>query len=107
MYALVVRFDVHPQRLSDFDELTARTVREIIAHEPGTLTYLPTIVTGAPASRVFFEVYASEAAFRAHEEQPHVRRFLADRTEMLESFRVEFLTPVPDVPVVARTTVAE
>ena len=32
-----------------------------------------------------------EAAFAAHEEQPHVRRFLSAREPMLESVRVERL----------------
>ncbi|WP_063824947.1 hypothetical protein [Nocardia pseudovaccinii] len=33
------------------------------------------------------------AAFEEHERQPHTRRFLDQRGEYVESFRVEFLAP--------------
>lgn len=91
MFALVVRFQVLPARLTEFDELVRRTVEAIVLHEPGTTTYLPTRVDGDPAARVFLEVYVDEAAFADHESQPHIRHFLAERASMLESVRVERL----------------
>jgi quinol monooxygenase YgiN len=94
MFALVVRFQVRPERLAEFDELTRRTLAAIAIHEPGTTTYLPTRVDGDPAARVFLEVYVDEAAFVQHEGQPHVRRFLAEREPMLTSVRVERLRAV-------------
>lgn len=94
MYALVVRFDVLPERLRDFDRLAADTIELITANEPGTLTYVATGVEGESTARVFIEIYADKTAFVAHEEQPHVQRFLAEREPMLASLRVERLTPV-------------
>lgn len=95
MYALVVRFEVRPESVAAFDRLVAQTLEEIREYEPRTLTYLPTAVVDAPASRVFIEVYEDEAAFVEHERQPHVRHFLQAREPLLESVRVERLTEVP------------
>ena len=94
MYALVVRFDVLPDRLTDFDRLVAETVDQITAHEPGTLTYVSTGVEGDDAARVFIEIYRDEEAFTSHEAQPHTQRFLIEREPMLASMRVERLRPV-------------
>lgn len=97
MYALVVRFDVLPDRLKEFDRLVAATIDEITAHEPGTLTYVSTGVEGDDNARVFIEIYADEDAFAAHEAQVHTQRFLIERESMLASMRVERLRPVDPV----------
>lgn len=94
MYALVVRFDVLPERLKDFDRLAADTIDLIMANEPGTLTYVSTGLEGEATARVFIEIYADVAAFAAHEGQAHTRFFLRERQPMLASVRVERLTPV-------------
>ena len=91
MFALVVRFRVRPDRLVDFDDLVRLTLAGIAAHEPETLTYLPTRVEGDDTGRIFIEIYADEAAFAVHEAQPHVQHFLSARAPMLESVRVERL----------------
>lgn len=96
MLALIVRFQVRPDRVDEFDTLVRLTLAGIAAHEPGTLTYLPTRVEGDEAARIFVEVYTDEAAFAAHEEQPHVRHFLSERASMLESVRVERLHDLDD-----------
>ena len=91
MFALVVRFDVVPERVTEFDELVRITLASITALEPGTLQYLPTRVDGDPSARVFIEVYRDEEAFAAHEAQPHVQHFLREREPMILALRVERL----------------
>ena len=94
MFALVVRFDlINEQAAAMFDALVAKTGELIETEEPGTLLYAVNRVDDAPLSRVFYEVYADRAAFDAHEQSDHVRHFLDQREQYIESFRVEFLTP--------------
>lgn len=94
MFGLVVRFDLKDQAAAEaFDALVAETAEGIKSSEPGTLLYAVNRVEGAPLSRVFYEVYADQAAFEAHETTPHVKRFLAERERYLAGVRVEFLTP--------------
>jgi quinol monooxygenase YgiN len=95
--ALVVRFDLPDQETArQFDQLTADAVAQITSKEPGTLMYVTHVLTGEPLSRLFYEVYADEAAFQEHERAPHVRDFHARKNPLLVGeARVEFLTPGP------------
>jgi quinol monooxygenase YgiN len=94
MFALVVRFYLRDQGAAEgFDRLVAETAPLIKSEEPGTVVYLVHGVKDAPLSRVFYELYADRAAFDAHEGQPHVKRFLAEREQYLTGVRVEFLDP--------------
>jgi quinol monooxygenase YgiN len=92
-FGLVVRFTVKAGREADFDSLTAETVAEVRRAEPDTLLYLCHQVVGRPGVRVFYELYRDRAAFDAHEAQPHVRRFLAEREPLLDRTDVDFLAP--------------
>jgi quinol monooxygenase YgiN len=93
VFALVVRFEIYPDAVDAFDRLMAETVPAIRADEAGTQVYVCCRVADAPASRLFMEIYADRAAFEAHERTPATMRFLAERTSMIASQRVEFLTP--------------
>lgn len=101
-FALVVRFNVRLGAETAFDDLVAQTAEAIREREPGTLVYACHQVSGSPQQRVFYELYRDRAAFDAHEEQPHVKHFLAARDALLDSFEVDFLTlndgktPMPD-----------
>ena len=94
MFALVVRFELRPEAVDDFDSLTSRTLAGIRADEGGTLLYVAARIADAPCSRVFMEIYSDRDAFDTHEQSSHTRRFLAERETMIESFRVEFLEPI-------------
>ncbi|MFE4970948.1 putative quinol monooxygenase [Kitasatospora sp. NPDC056651] len=91
-FALVVRFVAHDATAARaFDRLAEAALEGIRAKEPGTLLYLNHTVPDEPNVRLFYELYADHAAFEEHERQPHVRRFLAERGQYLESFEVTFL----------------
>lgn len=93
MFGLVVRFDLRDETAAAaFDDLVAST-GEGIKEEPGTVLYAVNRVEGEALARVFYEVYSDRAAFDAHENTPHVRRFLAEREQYITATRVEFLTP--------------
>ena len=92
MFGLVVRFDLKGGSGQDFDKLTEETVTGIRATEPGTLVYACHEVEDDPDARVFYELYQDRSAFDAHEQQPHVRRFHAEREQyMAAAPRVEFM----------------
>jgi len=93
-YGLVVRFHLKPGAAEGFDQLVSETVPEIAKHEPGTLIYTVHSVEGETDQRIFYELYADRAAFEAHEEQPHTKRFLAARGQYLSSYDVDFVAPI-------------
>ena len=93
MFGLSVRFTCKDaDNAAGFDSLVAETVPQIRQHEPGTLIYAVHSVEGRPLERIFYELYRDRAAFDAHEEQGHTRRFLAEREQYLAAKTVDYLT---------------
>ncbi len=97
MLGIAVRFDVLDEQAGEeFDRLTEIAVGRIRAREPGTIVYATHRVKDDALARVFYEVYADEAAWQAHEDAPHVREFHAAKDPLLSRPpRVEFLIPAP------------
>ncbi|MEU2428634.1 antibiotic biosynthesis monooxygenase [Streptomyces sp. NPDC007861] len=94
-FGLVVRFTLKGETAATaFDALCVATLRGIASLEPGTLIYVSHVPEGEPLVRVFYELYADRAAFKAHEEQPHTQRFLAERGQYLSDVEVTFLNAV-------------
>ncbi len=90
-YGLVARFTIKPGSEPAFDDLAAAILDDVRASEPDTLVYACHSVEDDPQARVFYEVYADEAAFRRHEAQEHTRRFLNAREPLLDRTDVAFL----------------
>lgn len=97
MIGLVVRFDLPDEDSARlFDRLTEEAVAEIAAKEPGTLMYITHLIAGEPLSRLFYEVYADEVAFQAHEQAEHVISFHSRKNPLLAGEpSVRFLTLGP------------
>ncbi|MEU2438525.1 antibiotic biosynthesis monooxygenase [Streptomyces rubradiris] len=94
-FSLVVRFTLRDEKAAaGFDELCARTLEGIKASEPRTLAYVIHTPEGEPLVRVFYELYADRAAFDAHEDQSHTKRFLAEREQYLAGVEVTFLDAI-------------
>ena len=100
MIGIVVRFDVHDEAAAtEFDGLTAAVVEQIRTEEPGTLVYATHRVRGEALARVFYEIYADDAALQAHEDASHVQRFHALKERLLAGPpRVELVVPGPGKP---------
>jgi quinol monooxygenase YgiN len=90
-FVLVVRFTVRPGAGEPFDRLVRATVEKIRANEPDTLIYACHTVPAQPQQRIFYELYRNRAAFDAHEQQPHVKAFLAERDQFVANTEVDFL----------------
>ena len=65
--------------MADFDRLAEQTAEEVRTREPDTLVYVIHLVPNAPMQRIFYEIYRDRAAFDSHENQPYMKRFVADR----------------------------
>ena len=97
-YGLVVRFELRTGHEQAFDDLVSSTVERIAADETDTLMYVICAEVGSPSVRVFYELYHDRAAFDAHEETPHARRFLAERAQhLLSDPQVWKVSPVSGV----------
>lgn len=92
-FGLFVRFTLREGTGEAFDALMRDTTAGIQAHEPGTLVYACHEVEGSPNERIFYELYADQAAFEEHERQPHTRHFLTERAKYVEKTEVDRLRP--------------
>jgi quinol monooxygenase YgiN len=93
MIGLSVRFTCKDtESAAGFDRLVAETVPQIRQREPGTLVYAVHSVEGKPLVRIFYELYRDRDALDAHQEQEHVRRFLAEREQYLAAREVDRLS---------------
>ncbi len=78
-YGRIVIFTLLDDRVADFDRLAEQTAEEVRTGEPDTLVYVIHLVPNAPMQRIFYEIYRDRAAFDAHESQPYIQRFAAER----------------------------
>ncbi|MEU1780824.1 MULTISPECIES: putative quinol monooxygenase [Streptomyces] len=91
-FGLIVRFTLRDAAAAaGFDELVSQTLEGIRRHEAGTVAYTSHRVQDEPLLRIFYELYENRAAFDAHEQQPHVRHFLAAREKYVSKVEVTFL----------------
>ncbi len=96
-YALVVRFTLRDTAAAQqFDDLVGQTAAGIRT-EPGTLVYAVHTPVDEPLVRVFYELYADQAAFQAHEDEAHTKHFLMAREQFLERTEVTFLHEQADL----------
>lgn len=77
----IVIFTLREGAARPFDRLAESTVRAIHEKEAGTLLYTCHTVVDAPQQRIFYELYRDREAMQQHEQQPHVRRFVAEREQ--------------------------
>jgi quinol monooxygenase YgiN len=78
-YGRILIFTVLEDRVADFDRLAEQAAEEVRTAEPDTLVYVIHLVPNAPLQRIFYEVYRDRVAFERHENQPYMKRFVADR----------------------------
>ena len=78
-YGQLSIYTLHEDKTREFDRLAERAAEGVRAAEPDTLIYVIHVVPKAPMQRIIYEVYRDRAAFLAHERQPHIRQFAADR----------------------------
>jgi quinol monooxygenase YgiN len=82
-YGRLSIFTLLDDRAAEFDEVAERAAEAVRAMEPDTLVYVLHVVPKAPMQRIIYEIYRNRGAFEAHERQPHIRKFVADRADLV------------------------
>ncbi|MGW0808469.1 antibiotic biosynthesis monooxygenase [Nonomuraea sp. NPDC002799] len=83
IYGLLTVFTIMDGAGEAFDRLAEATVEAVRRSEPDTLVYACHAVKSAPLQRIVYELYRDEVAYRDHQRQPHVERFLNERQSMV------------------------
>ncbi|TDC10902.1 hypothetical protein E1267_02810 [Nonomuraea longispora] len=83
IYGLLTVFTIMDGAGDAFDRLAEATVEAVRRGEPDTLVYACHAVKSAPLQRIVYELYRDEVAYRDHQRQPHVERFINERQTMV------------------------
>ncbi|MEO3869671.1 antibiotic biosynthesis monooxygenase [Nonomuraea sp. B12E4] len=83
IYGLLTVFTIVDGAGDAFDRLAEATVEAVRRGEPDTLVYACHGVKSAPLQRIVYELYRDEVAYRDHQRQPHVERFVNERQAMV------------------------
>jgi quinol monooxygenase YgiN len=81
MIALIVKLDIHEERLDEFLAAIKENAARTFADEPGCKYFDVTQDIKYPTRFIFYELYEDEAALEAHRAAPHFAlwRRAADR----------------------------
>lgn len=75
MIALIVKLEVHPERLDQFLAAIEENATRTFQDEPGCRYFDVTRDTTRPTHFMFYELYDDEAAIEAHRKAPHFAKW--------------------------------
>lgn len=85
---------IDPTQLEAYKVAVREEMEESIRVEPGVLAIYSVAERGKPNSLRFFEIYASEEAYRAHIESPHFKKYVAITQPMIVSRKLIETQPI-------------
>jgi quinol monooxygenase YgiN len=93
-YVQIAEIEIDPAQLGDYKAVVAEHAETAIRAEPGVLVLYAVSEKDKPTSIRVFEVYASAAAYRAHLEAPHFKKYKAAAEKMVKSLKLVQTTPI-------------
>jgi quinol monooxygenase YgiN len=85
---------IDPAQLDAYKLAVKEEMDDAIRLEPGVLAIYSVAEKDRPSSLRFFEIYASEDAYRAHIESPHFKKYVATTQSMILSRKLIETVPV-------------
>lgn len=79
----IAELDIDPAQRAGFISAVREEMEEAVRVEPGVLAIYAVAEKDDPSRLRFFEIYANEAAYRAHLESPHFKKYVATTTPMI------------------------
>jgi quinol monooxygenase YgiN len=90
----IAELEIDPARLEDYKAVVKEEMEASIRVEPGVLALYAVAEKGKPTMLRFFEMYADEAAYNAHRESPHFRKYVEATKDMIVSRKLIETDPV-------------
>lgn len=90
----IAELEIEPSRLDAFKEAVKEEMETSVRVEPGVLAIYAVAEKENPSRLRFFEMYTDEAAFRAHIDSPHFRKYRATTQGMIRSRKLIETIPV-------------
>ncbi|WP_287223703.1 putative quinol monooxygenase [Mesorhizobium sp.] len=90
----VAELVIDPAQLDAYKAAVKEEMEHAIDLEPGVLAIYSVAEKDKPNSLRFFEIYASEEAYRAHIASPHFKKYVATTQSMILSRKLIETVPV-------------
>ena len=84
-FVRIADIEVDPDQREAFVSAVKEEMSESVRVEPGVLALFAVAERDSPSRLRFFEIYASEAAYDAHVESPHFRKYRSTTASMVRS----------------------
>ena len=90
----IAELEIDPAQLASYLAMVKEEMEDSIRLEPGVLAIYAVAAKDDPAKLTFFEMYADEAAYEAHRESPHFKKYVAGTKDMIKSRKLVETVPV-------------
>ena len=93
-FVRIAELEIDPTQLDGYRAAVKEEMETSIRVEPGVLAIYAVAEKDAPTKLTFFEIYADEAAYRAHIASPHFRKYFETTKDMITSRRLIDTVPL-------------
>lgn len=90
----IARITIDSLRIDEYRALLKEQMEAALKLEPGVLSYTVYADKTAAYKLTLVEVYLNNAAYLAHREAPHFKKYKAATKDMVKSLELEEVTPV-------------
>jgi quinol monooxygenase YgiN len=90
----IAELEIDPTQLETYKAALREEIETSLRAEPGVLTLFAVSVKDQPAQIRIFETYADEAAYRAHLETTHFKKYKTDTQKMVKSLKLIETEPI-------------
>lgn len=84
----IAKIEVDPAQLEQYNEALKEQMETAVRVEPGVLTYYAVADKNNPAHITILEIYADSAAYKAHIETPHFKKYKRTTKDMVKSLEL-------------------
>jgi quinol monooxygenase YgiN len=93
-YVRIAELEIDPARLEAYKAAVREEMEASVRVEPGVLAIYAVAEKESPTRLRFFEMYADEAAYNAHRDSPHFRKYVEATKDMIVSRKLIETDPV-------------
>jgi uncharacterized protein (DUF1330 family)/quinol monooxygenase YgiN len=90
----IAELEIDPAQLGAYTAAVKEEMADAVRLEPGVIAIYSVAEKDNPARLRFFEIYASEAAYRSHIDSPHFKKYVEVTTPMIRSRKLLETMPV-------------
>ena len=90
----MAEIEIDPARLDDYRAAVNEEIEASVRSEPGVIALYAVQLKDNPVHIRIFEIYASKAAYEAHLETPHFRKYKAATQGMVKTLRLFDTVPI-------------